>query len=96
MALEAVSPASAALPELAHLHLLAHLAGVPTEASLSYKSLPGGGGEAVAAAVVCAWFTLTRRVFFSTKFEVRLRNKTAPTASLLFRAAFGGVVDWRE
>ena len=36
MALEAVSPASAALPELAHLHLLAHLAGVPTEASLSY------------------------------------------------------------
>ena len=40
MALEAVSPASAALPELAHLHLLAHLAGVPTEASLSYKSLP--------------------------------------------------------
>ena len=38
MALEAVSPASAALPELAHLHLLAHLAGVPTEASLSYNS----------------------------------------------------------
>ena len=38
MALEAVSPASAALPELAHLHLLAHLAGVPTEASLSYNT----------------------------------------------------------
>ena len=36
MLAEAVSPASAALPELAHLHLLAHLAGVPTEASLSY------------------------------------------------------------
>ena len=40
MALEAVSPASAALPELAHLHLLAHLAGVPTEASLSYTGVP--------------------------------------------------------
>ena len=36
MSLEAVSPASAALPELAHLHSLAHLAGVPTGASLSY------------------------------------------------------------
>ena len=28
------------LPDLAHLHLLAHLAGVPTEASLSYKQTP--------------------------------------------------------
>ena len=36
---EAVSPASAALPELAHLHLLAHLAGVPTEAPLSFTEL---------------------------------------------------------
>ena len=36
-AAEAVSPASAAPPDLAHLHLLAHLAGVPTEASLSYS-----------------------------------------------------------
>ena len=38
MLLEAVSPASAAPPDLAHLHLLAHLAGVPTEASLSYTN----------------------------------------------------------
>ena len=39
MLLEAVSPASAAPPGLAHLHSLAHLAGVPTGASLSYKAV---------------------------------------------------------
>ena len=49
MLAEAVSPASAALPELAHLHLLAHLAGVPTEASLSYNNV--GGAMKVAGAL---------------------------------------------
>ena len=56
-AAEAVSPASAAPPDLAHLHLLAHLAGVPTEASLSYKS-----SESLEARRCSPWVDFRRKL----------------------------------